>query len=222
MSNFTDFFESGGGGGIVATPADLPRSNARSNQLWIKTSKTAKNNSETELFWDVYSKHYATSIIPSGITNYTTLVDVSNSLGGVLYHIIAPSNYHGNISHSISIKITLDGEVTEIGPINMNTNQYRAFHPVLGALIDVFPSDQTSDSNTSLSTYYQYFDNDNNHKQSHGFWASNNEQAFTIPTPSQADLLPKIKFNSTLKVEVKGYLSATYNANRAGCAYKLY
>lgn len=223
MSNFSDFFSSSSGNsGVVASVADLPRNNTRSNTLHIKTTINTSVQSEQADFWTYYARQYAVSDVPYDVTNYTTLVNASSSNGGVLYHVIAPSQYYSVSYHDIYIKITIDGEVTEIGPINNSTPQYRAYHPVLGALLPFPPSTSTSHGKGLFSNTYRHFDNNSSYRQSKGFWTAQSSPGFTIPTPSEADLLPKAKFNSTLKVEVKGQTATTYNGNKAGCAYKLY
>jgi hypothetical protein len=223
MSNFSDFFSSSSGnGGAVASAADLPRNNTRSDTLYIKTGITTSVQSEQTEFWTYYARQYAVSDVPYDITNYTTLVNVSSSNGGVLYHVIAPSDYYHIHNHHIYIKITIDGEVTEIGPMNNSSPQYRAYHPVLGALLPFPPSTSTGHGKGLFSNTYRHFENNSDYKQSKGFWTAQSSPGFTIPTPSEADLLPKVKFNSTLTVEVKGRTTSTYNGNKAGCAYKLY
>ncbi len=220
MSNFSDFFSSSSG--IVASVADLPRNNTRSNTLHIKTAISTSVHSEQADFWTYYARQYAVSDVPYDVTNYTTLVNASSSNGGVLYHVIAPSDYYSVSNHAIYIKITIDGEVTEIGPISNSTPQYRAYHPVLGALLPYPPSTAISQGKGLFSNTYRHFENNSSYRQSKGFWTAQSSPGFTIPTPSEADLLPRVKFNSTLKVEVKGRTATTYSGNKAGCAYKLY
>lgn len=221
MSNFSDFFPSGGGS-VVASITDLPRGNFRSNFMWIKNAQSTLINSETADFWTYYARQYAVTDLPSDVNNYTTLLDVNNSNGGVLYHVIAGSAYYSVNSHSQYIKITIDGEVTEIGPINMATPQYRSYHPVLGALMPFQANTSTGNARGLFYNYDQWFENNSSYIQTKGFVASYENSMCTIPTPIEADLLPKIKFNSTLKVEAKGYTGTSYNGHKTGVAYKLF
>lgn len=221
MANFSDFFPTSNSS-VVASPSDLPRNTANSQYLKIKTSKTTTVASESADFWTYYGRQYATVTQTSSTSTYTTIADVSSSNGGVLFHVIGGSQYYHVHNHQQYIKITLDGVVTEIGPINMATSQYRAFHPVLGSLLPFPPATSNPSQAGLFSNYERWFDNNSSYQQTKGFWASHASQAFTIPTPSEAELLPKVRFNSTLKVEVKGTNTSTYNGNKVGCAYKLY
>jgi len=218
MANISDFFPASSVA-TVATAADLPRLSARSNSLYIKYGASSYYQSEQNEFWTHYANQYAHTTQTSSTTEYTTIVDVSSSNGGVLFHVIGGSEYYFIGGHEQYIKVTIDGVATEIGPINNATYQYRAYHPILGALLPFFPS--TTDRGL-FAHVDRWFENNSSYKQTKGFWAASSNEQFTIPTPSEAELLPKIRFNSTLKVEVKGTVATTYNGNKVGCAYKLY
>ena len=218
MANLSDFFPASSGA-TVATAADLPRLNLRSNSLYIKASSSTYYQSEQNDFWTRYARQYAHTTQTSSTTEYTTIVDVSSSNGGVLFHVIGGSQYYSIATHDQYIKVTIDGVATEIGPINNSTYQYRAYHPVLGALLPFQPATSHRGLFTNVD---RWFDNNNAYRQTKGFWAARGDEYFTIPTPSEAELLPKIRFNSTLKVELKGTVATTYNGDKVGCAYKLF
>jgi len=222
MSDLTDFFPaaSGGGGGVTSDPNDLHKTYVPSSELRFGSG----TNSQSSAFWTQAMPVFGTKglttnnlTLPSDSTAYATMIDVTNTgKGGTLQTVVGPNHYNqGNpsVPNDITFKFTIDGTVTEIvsqGSTTVNSAIAQC-RPVLGALV---PGNATTTYGfpyygiTPATAWYQAYDYN-------GFRSINGYSNIPAHLPTTFNLLNRIVFTDTFKLEIKStntiYQSSQWN-----------
>ena len=213
-----------GGGGFLTSPLELPRLSIESARLYLKTSNTATQAASATAFWNLYDDNYSYVNLSTGTYGeYVTVVDINNTNGGLLHHVISGTGWYSNTNNNaIGIKITMDGTVYEIDDIDTITasslGSNRAF---LGYLSPTNAQIGTTQPNQSVGGYYNFAQNANA-AMTKGFQSSNIYFYGTLPSPEEQILFPSVKFNQTLKVETKARYATTRLGQYSGVGYKLF
>jgi hypothetical protein len=219
MSNLTDFFPSGGGGdsAIVTDPNKLPKIIIDSGGFIKRDVQRQEINQNTGYGRDAIQNYGVWSNV-IGSDTYNTIVDVTGS--GYLYWCIS-STQQLSSNDIVTIKITVDGVATEIsGTINS-----RASNSGDRLFIGAYSQRAQGTSTTGYNGY---------NGSSDGGYRSDNRTSFPtngidrkydasiISTDAfQFPGMPKLRFETSLKVEAKiGNYEATF-IRFAAAAYKL-
>mgnify|MGYP000577886391 CR=1 FL=1 len=222
MANFSSFFPeigSGGGGGLTNNPLDLPRFYPRHDYLYLKYASNSIYAVSSQSFWDEYANIWTYGVLASNDT-YLTIADVSGNNGGVLHHVIGPGSYvQTNWQY---IRITVDGTEYEIS-MRTDDNYYSGARMYLGGVISGFPGGTAATGEHLFNDSNSYYNNANETPPNGGFISNAGLNYLTLPTAHQANFLPTLRFESSLKVEVKQqYLRSIHLGTTVGCAYKLF
>jgi len=221
MSNFSDFFSAGGGGGggLTNNPLDLPRFYPRHDDLYLKYSTSNGYPASNQSFWDEYNQIWTYGVLSANDT-YLTLADVSGANGGVLHHVVGPGSYVQQMYQYI--RITVDGTEYEI-TMRTDPSYYSGARMCLGGFLQGYPGGLGSALEPILNNSNTYYNNANATPPQGGFISTDGGAYLTLPTPHQANFLPTLRFESSLKVEVKQqYLRSVHLGTTVGCAYKLF
>ena len=211
MSKLTDFFPAtGGGSGLYfGSPREIPCTWRTHAKVFVKTaSATVSSPINGVAFQTAMSNLGCTNHIfqTSEDNTYVELTNITNANGGVFHGAISPATKTVSTSYSavIDFKITIDGtEYIVSGDTNLNPigNYARA-------LIGNFPIGNPSSSNTyssSFSTsnnYYAYVEDVQYPAFQYGpfTFININDRCFV---PAWLYQMGGVKFNETLKVEIK-------------------
>jgi hypothetical protein len=210
MSKLTDFFPAAGGSGLYfASPREMPCTWRVLANVFLKTSSATIST-------PINALAFQTGMTRLGCTNhvfqasedntYIELTNVTNANGGVFHGAISPSTKPASTSYSgvIDFKITIDGtEYIVSGDTNLNPMGNGA-----RALIGNFPIGNASSSNTTSqqfstsNNYYAYVEDVQYPGFQHGRFTfiNNNDRCFV---PAWLYQMGGVKFNETLKVEIK-------------------
>ncbi len=235
MSNLTDFFPASSGGGAVSNnPMDLPAGATWTGYLSIKgiNSNTNAYAASSASFWD-YSYPLQggvfTSYTSSDIGSYVTITDISSAPnGGRFFNVIGPAVNATSASTITTFKITVDGDEY------IMSDEYQGTFPGGGNgarswLGNILYSSVTTSA--TFSTLYKDRNAQNTRVQlnsqliggqfispDRGGWVASLVPAWPYDGPS-------IRFNESLKVEVKvvGSLYQTSGVNtNAGTVVAVY
>lgn len=140
MSNFTDFFASGSGGGnasIITNPKDLPKVIAWGSTIKISDTQLVYSRQNAASFYNnnFFTGNVGSRVIISG-TGYNTICDLTGS--GEFYSALStrPDQFNGR---TISWKFTVDGVETIINAdINVNLQMH------IGMYFPTIVSDSTN------------------------------------------------------------------------------
>ncbi len=220
MSDLTDFFPAGGGGGGVSyDPISLERRIVNPSQFYLKTGLYINNNSTSSTFWNSYNLLWDSVAVTSS-ASYFTIKDVPSAPnGGRLHHVIGPCS--ASATQSTLFRITLDGTeyvIEGTGPLTT----FQRF--VLGGIPNLKPADFSS---TGYASWFQ----PGNDNQSYMNAAEISTGGFIKPAqtngfnmvPLDINLFNGINFKESLKIEVQGgtYSGSQY-FNSAGAAVQIY
>jgi hypothetical protein len=211
MSNLTDFFPAGSSasGLYFASPREMPCTWRVLGNVYLKTSAASTVTSINGLAFQAgMTRLGCTNHVfqTSEDNTYIELTNITNANGGVFHGAISPSTKPASTSYSgvIDFKITIDGtEYIVSGDTNLNPigNGVRA-------LIGNFPVGTPSSSNTSQqqffssNNYYAYVEDVQYPAFVHGrFTFINNNDRCGVP--AWLYQMGGVKFNETLKVEIK-------------------
>jgi len=211
MSNFSDFFPVGGGGGglFLTDPNELPKMLTYSTgYLGLNYDGETTNTYDGDAtFWTYFAYTNGNDWTTFNASNtYVTLKDISSSKGGFLYFLM--SGVSGNIK---TWRITVDGEEYLI---DMGAGNGRRIigSPVLG----------NYNSDRFLGGRVSYRSNSVNLSDGYGFSSNNYTQAVFVPDIGLCQKNPALRFESTLKIEYKengAPNTSSYN-DRIGCITK--
>ena len=210
MSKLTDFFPAAGGSGLYfASPREMPCTWRVLGNVFLKTSSQTISSPITgAAFQAGMTRLGCTDHVfqASEDNTYIELTNITNANGGVFHGAISPSTKTASTSYSavIDFKITIDGtEYIVSGDTNLNPigNGVRA-------LIGNFPIGNPSSSNTTSqvfstsNNYYAYVEDVQYAAFQHGRFTflNINDRCWV---PAWLYQMGGVKFNETLKVEVK-------------------
>lgn len=218
MSNLTDFFPSTGGSSDITDPKLLPRIATYFSSIWLRMYlNQSRNDADVTYFWGSYdspvlSEQFSTLQLSATFNTYETVLDISSSTNGGYLHNILGSFI--NPGQTQTFKITVDGVATEITQDNPSTGQ--AVRGCLGwlspgaavrgsggtALITPDNRGGSMGENNYWSVITDQFapTNATYANISNGFIFGRSTQ-YTIPVSPWA--YPSLKFEETLKVEIK-------------------
>jgi len=228
MSNLTDFFPSTGGSSDITDPKLLPRIATGPSSIWMRIYlNQSRNDSDLSYFWPSYaspvlSEQFSKLQLSATFNTYETLLDISSSTnGGYLHNILGSFISAGQTQ---TFKITVDGVATEL--IQDNPSGAQAARGCLGwlspgaaargtggaALITPDNRGGSMGENNYWSVITDQFQPTNVYygNISNGFIFGNSTE-YTIPVSPWA--YPSLKFEETLKVEIKR--SGRYTSNAA-------
>tara|TARA_B110000971_G_scaffold192723_1_gene205186 strand:- start:279 stop:998 length:720 start_codon:yes stop_codon:yes gene_type:complete len=218
MSDLTDFFPSTGGSSDITDPKMLPRIATAPSSIWLRMYlNQSRNDVDVLYFWPSYaspalSEQFSTLQLSATFNTYETVLDISSSPNGGYLHNILGS--YINPSQTQTFKITVDGVATEITQDNPSTGQ--AVRGCLGwlspgaavrgsggtALITPDNRGGSMGENNYFSVITDQFQPTNAYYAniSNGFIFGQSTE-YTIPVSPWA--YPSLKFEETLKVEIK-------------------
>jgi hypothetical protein len=216
---------SAGGGAFLTSPLELPRTSLNLSYLGWKYGSQSIHATSANGFWDLYDNHYAYANLTTNTNygDYVTIVDINNTNGGLLHHVISGAGGSMNTNVlNIGIKITMDGTVYEIDDIDTFVQnagvQVRA---VLGYLSPARAQTATATTNQVVGSYYNFLQNANA-AMTKGFDSSYSYFYATVPSPEEQMLFPSVKFNQTLKVETRARWNTSGLGHYSGVGYKLF
>lgn len=217
MANISDFFPTAGGGGgaHITNPLELPRYSFYQLEMKYANSAAtvAANSSSFWTYWD-YTRSSATL---TAADTYVTVGEVTSSTnGGFLINVIGNGIPAG--SGAVTFRITVDGTAYTIVSGDVPGTAWNNWACIGSFLSGVQP--QTSTAYDSRRTEHL-----------NGYWLSTNssgmlENGFYKPRPEIYGTViiddifagPKLRFESTIKVEVKSsYYSTSSERDRTGC-----
>jgi len=224
MSDLTDFFPAASGGGAVSNnPMDLPAGASGISRLKIKNinSNTTSSTDTTPDFWLPYQYQGGvyTGYTTSDIGSYVTITDISSAPnGGRFFNVIGPAVNTNNPTSITTFKITVDGTeyIISDDPQGTYPGGYygRAW---MGNILYSGPP-VSSTANTQYKDRNSYLTRVQSTAYLIGgqFISPSRTSAVDALVPSWPYDGPSIRFNESLKVEVKvvGALyvsSAPYN-----------
>ena len=235
MSDLTDFFPASSGGGAVSNnPMDLPAGATSTNMMRIKAinSDTGIYEADESSFW-VYSYPAQggvfTSYTSSDIGSYVTITDISSAPnGGRFFNVIGPAVNATSASTITTFKITVDGDEY------IMSDEYQGTFPGGGSnarswLGNIMYSGAVQ--STTFSTLYKNRNASNTRVQwgsqliGGQFISPDRSGYVTSLVPAWPYDGPSIRFNESLKVEVKvvGSLYQTSGVNiNAGTVVAVY
>ena len=215
MSNLTDFFPAGSGGGglFYFSPKQMPKRWIGLNNVSMKydslTGITYPNQTAFLTAIQLLGGTYHQFITAENDT-YQELSNITNANGGIFHGAISPlSNYlSGSLASIHEWRITIDGTeynfIADTSPTTRNISNY------IRSTIGNFPEGQTA-NNSAISndffpsnSYYSYVESAGTIGV--GFTAPpftfySNEYKMFIPV--NFNLMGGIEFEETLKVELK-------------------
>ena len=215
---------SASGGAFLTSPLELPRTSFESAYMSIKTNFGTRLGASSQTFWDLYDNNYSYVNLSTGTYGeYVTVVDINNTNGGLLHHVISGTGWYNNTNNNaIGIKITMDGTVYEIDDIDtITTNSAGSNRAFLGYLLPAHPQLSNTTSQQAVGGYYNFQQNANA-RMTKGFDSSYVGTYSTVPSPEEQILFPSVKFNQTLKVETKARWATTRLGQYSGVGYKLF
>lgn len=213
MSTITGLISAGGGGGgadgiIRENPDKIPRFMAYDSYIKIKKSGANSYIANNATFWDTvafYPEFYTAQI--TAANTYVTVADITSATnGGYLYNVFTPECVATGTPY---IKITVDGTAYEYSATQSVTSSGFIFRLVWGILMSSVTTSTTSyrdyDPFSSYNAFGVYTGNYNGQMvdlTNHVSAAIGNTH---LPHVGQAEglNLPRIYFESSLKVEVK-------------------
>jgi len=211
MSNFTDFFPSGGGGGLFySSLKQMPCRWTAQNAINIKAqSATLGHADTTAIFRDTIPRLGGVSyqFVAADVGTYKELANITNTNGGVFHGAIGPlSAFLTGTAISIQeYRITIDGTEYDI-VANTGARNASAY---VRATIGNFPEGQAAISGSASQSY-----SPDNAYNSYAEDAAAG-QAFTVKpfnfyspeykmfVPVNFNLMGGVEFKETLKVELK-------------------
>lgn len=210
MSKLTDFFPAAGGSGLYfASPREMPCTWRVLGNVNLKVSSATVSTSINGLaFQSGMTRIGCTNHVyqTSEDNTYVELTNVTNANGGVFHGAISPSSQTASTSYSavMDFRITIDGtEYIVSGDTNLNNvgNGVRA-------LIGNFPIGNPGTSGTPSQTfstsnnYYAYVEDVQYAAFQNGSFTflNNTDRCFV---PAWLYQMGGVKFNETLKVEIK-------------------
>jgi hypothetical protein len=213
-----------GGGGFLTSPLELPRASFESLKIGWKRSNTLRYVMSSQDWWNLYDNHYAYVNLATGTYGeYVTVVDINNTNGGLLHHVISGTGWYNNTNNlNIGIKITMDGTVYEIDDIDtIITNSLGSNRAFLGYAATHGGQLSNTIPRMSVGGYENFVQNANG-AMTKGFGSSYTLTSASIPTPEEQILFPSVKFNQTLKVETKARYQTSRLGQYSGVGYKLF
>ena len=218
MSTITGLFGGGGGGGamtnIFTDPTYLMRSFLTSSQLRTILQNSTSTGDTSSSFWTEVAKanEWYTAILTAANT-YVTVADISSAAnGGFLYNVIT-NGCTGTFGDTSTIKITVDGTAYEFTGGQNGTSPTTNSRFCIGMMLGAY-SIGTSDYENydPFTTYWNYnWDvGDAVDTTNHVYGSSYRSM---LPTASTAEglNLQKVRFESSIKVEVKSTLYQSGN-----------
>lgn len=231
MSNFTDFFAAGGGGGIGETlkVGDATYVNKMPLAEFVKDRftiyRTGAYNYSSYRAIDPVDVDYSYSATMAGNNTWTTIADITSAAnGGAFLHFCNFKYTSGNSSHQTTVRITIDGGTPVEYPFAAATTGQTAYD-VMGYAFEW------------ENNYYQYhsqqgFMSASGHPTSHG-WAqdystngylrstsastSDNQNILQMtPNLAFATGKPFVHFTSSFKLEAKS--ASSYATSTTGYA----
>lgn len=211
MSNFTDFFPSGGGGGLFySSPKQMPCRWTAQNAINIKAQSASLGHADTTaIFRDTIPRLGGASyqFVAADVDTYKELANITNTNGGVFHGAIGPlSAYLSGTNISIQeYRITIDG--TEYDFV-ANTGARNA-DGYVRATVGNFPEGQAAIGGTT-SQSYSPDNNYNSYAEDAAVGQAFVVQPFTYYStgyrmfvPVNFKLMGGVEFKETLKVELK-------------------
>lgn len=216
---------SAGGSHFLTSPLELPRTSFNSSNIGWKYTSSARYIMTQQAFWDLYDNNYAYVNLNTNTNygDYVTVVDINNTNGGLLHHVISGTGWYNNTNNNaIGIKITMDGTVYEIDDIDtVVTNSGGSNRAFLGYAMTHGGQLSSANAVNAIGTYFNYVANANA-AMTKGFDSSFITFNASVPSPEEQMLFPSVKFNQTLKVETKARWSTSSLGNYSGVGYKLF
>ncbi len=197
---------SGTGGILNKSPLLLPRYYVGDANLAVNQSVGSLTYKQVSQFGGYIDNYGAVNIMANN-TNYQTLVDISS--GGFLLAVGTPSKTNAS---DFELKITVDGKET-IQTLRANSN----VSAVIGAM---FNSDGISVGTAALDNNCAYIGVTGYSQQT----ALTNAMVIPNPNVSLARGYPSVRFDKTLKIEVRsstGVITTNSYKNKAWCTYVL-
>lgn len=206
MSTLTQIIKRNTDFNIVSSPKQMPRYVVQSNQLWAKLNNNLRDpsNPSWDILWQTSTVQFQDKYLVQATSNNTwyDIANITNANGGYLRQILLPASTN-TLNNLIECRITVDGEVYNY----TYTNTYSADHwtPFIGTLnsakqyeaADVFETFRPN----NLANWYNTF---TTWKRSNadGQWITHRYDA-TLPNPSEWQLVTSLKYNNSIRVEIK-------------------
>lgn len=219
MSTITGLISAGGAGGgatnIVTDPNLLSRTVMQQVQIHIRYGTVLYQAGESSFYSNPFNYNYTYQAEATTADTYVTLADItSSSNGGYLHCLVGCGTINGE---SVTFKFTVDGTATEITYANSSGNTSTHYCPCMGGFTYNYNSataDQpiynVADFGHAAGAVWAYEDTTNK-------WEiGNGGSVMAQPYQTEALNLPRLRFESTLKIEIKkSAIGATVEDNKA-------
>ena len=224
MSTITGLISVGGGGGgatnIVTNPTHLYKEVATQYNIEFKYGTTLYDPTSNN-FWTFMLANYNWGYYAECTTadTYVTVADITSATnGGFLHSFIGVGTIDGE---STTMRFTVDGTATEITYSNGSGTTAAHYCPIMGGF---YPNPQTTTDQAPFNTadlsvqQGAYLSAD----PSNGWYAGSISNGIAYPFISHNMDMSRLRFESSLKIEVKkSAINATANNNKAGAVITL-
>jgi hypothetical protein len=224
MGSFSNFFPTPTAGGVqITNPDELPKTYGPGTDFSISQPNNSQRfTSNQNDFWTYLGYNSDISTLALSSTNtYETIVNITNaSRGGFMYWALGPAGLNAGYGY---LRITVDGTEYEYSWYGWLSGEYSR-----GAIGGIYPA-QAMINNTAQTEAYLinngstqgFHSSSTSHRITfNGFGTDDIDNArYTVPPAQVAGFLPKLKFETSLKVEAKvNWNAAAASSNREKCA----
>jgi hypothetical protein len=217
MSTITGLISAGGAGGgatnIVTDINLLTRVIVQQSLTDLRYGTTLYNPGESSYYSNPFNYNYTYQAEATTADTYVTLADItSSSNGGYLHCLVTPATID---TESTTIKFTVDGTATEITYANGSGSSTH----VVGIFGGTIPNPQTTTNESHFNTAnlgHQAGTIWTREDTTNKWYAGSQNNLICQPWLSQALNLPRLRFESTLKIEIKkSAIGAVVEDNKA-------